>query len=253
MSQTTYLCPKGHLSTEADFCSDCGAKIQATSDPAVSPIPTSATTTALVPCPDCGTVHDPGDGNFCDVCGYNFLTGASGSRFDPGVSAPSLVPVPVEAIAVEPIAESMAAAEMPSLNPLFSDHPPLTPSTPAPTQEPWYITLTVDPSLGTAESPPAPSQAAITLPLMPGTYLVGRTSEGRGIFPEVPLDFDSAVSHRHALLILQKNGTLNLRDVGSSNGTYINGVEVKPMVDTVLQNGDEFTLGHWTRVQVSQP
>ncbi len=247
MSQTTYLCPKGHLSTEADFCSDCGAKIQAASDRAIPLVPTATSSTALIPCPDCSTVHDPGDGNFCDVCGYNFLTGASGSRFDPGVSAPPLVPV--EAIAVEPIAAEAIAplpAPLPDLVPLESASPTVTPNST------WCLTLTIEPDLGTAESPPAPTQAAIALTLKQSTNLIGRTSEARGIFPEVPLDFDSAVSHRHALLIIQENGTLNLRDVGSSNGTYINGVEVKPMVDTVLQDGDEFTLGHWTRVRISQ-
>jgi type III secretory pathway component EscT len=42
-------------------------------------------------------------------------------------------------------------------------------------------------------------------------------SDRRVIYPEIPLDFDDTVSHRHALLIRQSDGTFVLRDIGSSN------------------------------------
>ena len=68
--------------------------------------------------------------------------------------------------------------------------------------------------------------------------------------PEIPLDFDDAVSSRHATLTVQPDGQLVLRDIGSSNGTMYNGIELKPMQDYPLRNGDSFTLGHWTRITV---
>ncbi len=70
----TYLCPKGHQSTEPDYCSECGAKMQA----AASSTPAPATPAAGAEhCPDCGTPRDP-DIAFCEICGYNFVTGAHG-------------------------------------------------------------------------------------------------------------------------------------------------------------------------------
>ena len=57
-----------------------------------------------------------------------------------------------------------------------------------------------------------------------------------------PLDLDDAVSSRHALLICQPDGILLLRDIGSSNGTVFRGVELKPMTDVPLEDGDEFTF-----------
>ncbi|MBC7822676.1 MAG: FHA domain-containing protein, partial [Candidatus Parcubacteria bacterium] len=51
-----------------------------------------------------------------------------------------------------------------------------------------------------------------------------------------------------ALLDRQLDDTLSLRDIGSSNGTQLNGVELKPMVDMPLNNGDEITIGHWTKI-----
>jgi pSer/pThr/pTyr-binding forkhead associated (FHA) protein len=102
-----------------------------------------------------------------------------------------------------------------------------------------------------AGSPPPPTnQPPITFQLDKPTSLIGRRSNARGIYPEIPLDFDDAVSHRHALITRQPDGTFILRDIGSANGTKLNGVELTALVDTPIQAGDEFTLGHWTRIIV---
>ena len=84
----------------------------------------------------------------------------------------------------------------------------------------------------------------------PVTYLIGRRSDKRGVFPEISLDADDAVSHRHALLNRTPDGGIVVRDVGSSNGTRLNGVEVEPLTDTVLKDGDVITIGHWTRLAI---
>jgi pSer/pThr/pTyr-binding forkhead associated (FHA) protein len=118
--------------------------------------------------------------------------------------------------------------------------------------------ITVDPTLQTPDSPPPPTQAAITVALdsFPNpAVLIGRTSSSRAIYPEIALDFDSAISTRHAILTLTGDpltgdpltgGTWTLRDIGSSNGTYLNGKEITPMQDVPLKQGDRITLGHWT-------
>lgn len=217
---STYTCPKGHASTEADYCSECGAKINGIQTHNLKTVPQAAS--SLVTCPDCSALHDTDGGNFCEICGYNFLTGAHGE-----------VP-PVKAIAT-------TAADDRSPSPI-----PTSPS-PNPNIE---IFVTVDPSLATANSPATPDIVPITIQLDKESNLIGRRSEVRAIYPEISLDFDEAVSHRHAVINRQPDGTFILRDIGSTNGTILNGVELQPMVDTPIKPGDEFTLGHWTRIKV---
>ena len=89
-----------------------------------------------------------------------------------------------------------------------------------------------------------------TIKLDKPLYLIGRTSEARGIFPDIPLNFDDAVSHRHALLERRADGVLVLRDIGAANGTRLNGQDVEAMADNPLRDGDEITVGHWTRITV---
>jgi pSer/pThr/pTyr-binding forkhead associated (FHA) protein len=45
-------------------------------------------------------------------------------------------------------------------------------------------------------------------------------------------------------------GKVTLRDIGSANGTRLNGRDVQPLTDVVLHDGDELTLGHWTRLAI---
>jgi hypothetical protein len=240
---STYPCPEGHQSIEADYCSECGTKIQSaavskdaptgtvpTSQP--SPTPPSAEPSQQIPCPDCSTPHDPTEGNFCEICGYNFATGTSGE-------------LPVKAPAT-PTANPTAAPEKSSVSPVKSA---ATIAPPTSTTG-WAVIISVDPALRDPLSPPTPDRAAIALPLEKSVNLIGRTSAIRAVYPEIPLDFDDAVSQRHALLVVQPDGSLVCRDIGSSNGTRLNGAELTVMADVPLQDRDELTLGHWTRVQV---
>ncbi|WP_199341425.1 MULTISPECIES: FHA domain-containing protein [Nostocales] len=224
-----YKCLKGHDSTESDYCSECGVKIlgvgEAMSDdkplrvyaPKIPQVPQNIT---LETCPACSVKREPNSGDFCEICGYNFVTGAHGE-----------VPIAIE--------EARGQGE-------------ISPSSPSsPSSLTWELAIAIDPSLRHPESPEAPTnQQAIAFRLDKANNLIGRNSQARAIEPEIALDFDNAVSHRHALLNLQSDGSLTLRDINSSNGTKLNGVELKPMVDAPLQDGDEFTLGHWTRITV---
>jgi pSer/pThr/pTyr-binding forkhead associated (FHA) protein len=232
---STYFCPKGHASTESDFCSECGAKILGISE-AVSVTPVAMATQSASPlqsCPDCATPHDRANGDFCEICGYNFVTGAHGEL--PVATKPTLENATVK----------QGTLDDPSTTGV---DPAIAPSTSATSQ--WQVEITVDPSLRHPDSPLPPEQAAIVLPLDQISHLIGRNSQLRAVHPEIALDFDDAVSHRHALLTLQPDGSLILRDIGSSNGTQLNGSEIKPMVDITVKEGDEITLGHWTRIRV---
>lgn len=205
------VCPKGHDSEDSDFCSVCGVKIP---DLGAQP----AAGEAAVKCPDCGVALHAGDSVFCEDCGYNFTSGAHG---EPKAGSPG------------PEAEPKAEPEAP---PVLTE---------------WEIAVSIDPSLRTPESPDPPTGFhASTMMLMGDSYLIGRRSDKRGVFPQISLDADDAVSHRHALLNRTGDGGVVLRDIGSSNGTRLNGVDVAPLTDMALKNGDVITVGHWTRLEL---
>ncbi|MFM7405824.1 MAG: FHA domain-containing protein [Cuspidothrix sp.] len=215
MINTTYKCPKDHDSTEADFCSECGLKINGMNEEIISSL--SINKSGLT-CPNCGAPHEFDSGNFCEICGYNFITGVSGEI--PGFT-PNLTEVKSE------VALQISVVKQ------------------------WQIVITIDPSLRHPDSPEAPiNKPPLIIDLVQSVNLIGRNSAARAIHPEIALDFDDAVSHRHALLTLQPDSSLILRDIGSSNGTIFKGKELKPMMDITLENGDEFTLGHWTKITV---
>lgn len=76
--------------------------------------------------------------------------------------------------------------------------------------------------------------------------LVGRLDVGRGIFPHVDLTPDGGleggVSRRHARIFFQ-NDQFYIEDLGSTNGTYLNGVRLDPYSPRPLGEGDELRLG----------
>lgn len=75
---------------------------------------------------------------------------------------------------------------------------------------------------------------------------LGRRDPAGGTMPEVDLTSYAAyrlgVSRRHALL-RQSDHHLQLVDLGSSNGTTVNGVRLAPHQPRTLRDGDEVMLG----------
>jgi DNA-directed RNA polymerase subunit RPC12/RpoP len=226
-----YPCPKGHNSTEADFCSECGAKIMGVGIVETPVAPSIIANSSTIPCPDCTTPHEANSGNFCEICGYNFLTGNGGGEAFP----PPIVPLPTSSTPIHP-------------QPIETAPTPSGSTVPAPVK--WQVIISIDPSLATPDSPPAPTQAPIAIDLTNSINLIGRTSVARAIHPEIPLDLDDAVSSRHAILTLHPDGSPILRDIDSSNGTMVNGKDIAALVDVTLRSGDEITLGHWTRIKL---
>ena len=215
----TFVCPKGHGSSEPDYCSECGARMDS--------VPASmaeAVTTGTQSCPECGAGRDQPGIAFCEICGYNFTTGQPGS--DPVMAIPLPPPVPAPP-APEPTEPTEAAKE-------------------------WEVVVSVDEALRNEASPDAPSLQPVTVALHGPVSLIGRRSQTRAIFPEIDLSYDSAVSARHALLQVDAAGGVTLRDIGAANGTRLNGHEVAPLTDHPLAAGDEITLGHWTRIVLQE-
>jgi hypothetical protein len=221
---TTYTCPKGHESTEGDFCDVCGAKIGGAA--VVAPPPTATETPATAPfppvaagelCPNCGTPR-AGSSRFCEDCGYDHTTGKV---------------------------------------------PTLTAPAPAPTAAPpgsWTATLRADRkyfednAIDGVEFPADPGERMVTLPAP--QVRIGRRSSSKGTHPEIDLaDTDPGVSHNHALLTLSVDGTWLVSDLGSTNGTYVND-EQSPLAagDTrPLKDGDEVHVGAWTTIKLHAP
>lgn len=114
--------------------------------------------------------------------------------------------------------------------------PPPAPAIPAPPQ----------PIVLTPPSPPAPAatssggQAYLVdvngrnFPLSEGNNVVSRESG------EIVLAGEATVSRRHAELV-KNGGTVILRDLGSTNGTFVNGARVQG--DQVLMTGDSVRFG----------
>lgn len=244
------ICAKcGGDSSDTDYCSSCGAKMGGAPS-GLSAVQTSAPSNTRVSaspdgvgnlCPDCGTPRREG-AKFCEVCRYNFETGASGVG---AVIVPAPAPDPVV-----PAAQFVPTVAAPAPVPAAADtgltSVPPDPALPAS----WEIVAHVDPTLYVDRDPSVPcplDEPDRVFPLDFAENLIGRRSDKKDIHPEIPLA-DPGVSHRHAKLLRSPDGSFALLDVGSTNGTHLNGVEVKPGVRTPLQAGDEIVLGCWTRI-----
>lgn len=78
------------------------------------------------------------------------------------------------------------------------------------------------------------------------TYVLpdGDTTFGRGEESDMALD-DDEISRRHAVLTFAVN-KLTLTDVGSTNGTFIDGVQLEPHQKYPLKIGQFIAMGHHT-------
>jgi FHA domain len=194
----TYPCPQGHSSIDPDYCSQCGSKISVLIDDGTNTAEIAPPPPVPENCPVCNVTR--ATGNFCEACGYNYLTG-------------------------KPAELSVDAKQ-------------------------WQIAISIESSSQTSDSPAPPARPTQLVDLAIGSYLIGRTSQKRAISPEISLDFDDAVSHRHAVLEMRADRSLILRDIGSANGTSLNGHEIPLTRDIPLQDGDTVTLGHWTKITI---
>ncbi len=85
------------------------------------------------------------------------------------------------------------------------------------------------------------------LPLADRTeFTLGRASEGQPIIPDVDLSpykaYENGVSRLHAAIKLVSNQVV-LVDLGSSNGTYLNGTRLTPYTEMPVVDGDIAYLG----------
>jgi len=73
--------------------------------------------------------------------------------------------------------------------------------------------------------------------LSPGVFELGREGEVE-IQVNVP-----TISARHALLKLDEDNVLTVMDLGSTNGTLLNGKEIEPNQEVAVRVGEEIVFG----------
>ena len=77
-------------------------------------------------------------------------------------------------------------------------------------------------------------------------FTLGRISEGQPIMPDIDLSpyhaYASGVSRLHAV-VRRGSGGITVMDLGSSNGTYLNGKRLTPNAEHLLHHGDVVALG----------
>ncbi|MBM7439107.1 FHA domain-containing protein [Streptomyces sp. HB132] len=93
------------------------------------------------------------------------------------------------------------------------------------------------------------------LPLTGSQITIGRRRHSTGEAPDIDLAVppeDPGVSHQHAVLVQQPDGSWAVVDQNSTNGTTLNGAEdpIQPYVPVPLQDGDQVHVGAWTTITV---
>ncbi|MFF5442577.1 FHA domain-containing protein [Streptomyces achromogenes] len=84
---------------------------------------------------------------------------------------------------------------------------------------------------------------------------IGRRRHSTGDTPDIDLSVppeDPGVSHQHAMLVQQPDGSWAVVDQNSTNGTTVNMSEepIQPFVPVPLQDGDRVHVGAWTTITV---
>ena len=193
-------CPQGHTSADEEFCDVCGreiggAAVAASADAPVAtrpdPPPAGAT------CKACGADLA---GRFCEACGQDSL---------------AALPARPAAAVVEPA--------------------PPVPADRLPEATTWTATVTADRAYyDSVMAVDGPDAAGITFPrycpdrhfpLQGKQISIGRQSRSRGIQPDIDLigpPEDPGVSHLHAMLVAQPDGSWSIVDLDSANGTAFN-------------------------------
>ncbi len=213
--------------------------------------------TTLLKCPFCSQDNLVG-AQFCDNCGASLKQGGqiqkyvAAARLEPAPSPTPIFPSRHKA-APAPAAPAYAAAPTPAA-PAYAAAP--TPAAPAYAAAPTPVA----PAYAAAPTPVAPAYAAAST----GGYASFTDSDSGRVFclnsdkillgrgpgqldDGLKLDFEglrggATVSKRHALLRHDVTGVF-IEDVGSGNGTFINGERLPQGIERGLNNGDRLRLG----------
>ena len=96
------------------------------------------------------------------------------------------------------------------------------------------------------------TETVLSVPVR-STLILGRKHPSYELNPDLDLapfhGYHLGVSRHHSMIRVQEN-QLVVRDLGTANGTYINGYQLLPSQEYPLKHGDELALGA-LRLQVA--
>lgn len=273
-------CPNGHESAADDYCDTCGIRIGTA--PAGSPLPAgegapvSAPSTGPAPpggvapevspgdCTNCGAART-GSERFCELCGLDFETGAmpAAPTVTPAQPTPSARAASTALLAAGSGSGSgsvpgSAAGSVPGLS---SAVPAVL--APQPPGIGWAAVISCDRQWwednsgagGVADGVPYPDPQPQPrrMELRASQSVIGRSSGST--VPDIDCGtLDTGVSRRHARLALDDSGQWTVRDLGSTNGTYLGdgGERLEADVDTAFDPSSTIKLGAFTVLALEQ-
>jgi hypothetical protein len=288
-------CPAGHESASDDFCDVCGVLIGAAPSlgPGLAAAPGAPAAGSGVPghtvagpspwpgesCPSCGAARS---GQFCESCGHNFATAASGAgQAAPGPAGPAARAADAQATVDPWPAVSVPAGPVPG-GPVPGGPVPggpvpggpvpdgtAAPAPAAPAAPPgvaWTAVVSADRAYYDSVQAAAdgPDAAGIEFPaycpqrrfpLDRAEVRIGRHSASSGISPEIDLSVapaDPGISRLHAVLLRAADGGWAIVDPGSANGTLLNGAELAAGQVVPVRDGDRIHLGAWTELRLTR-
>ena len=207
----------------------------------------------------CPSGHQSPTADYCDQCGARIGAGGPGSGADPGVATTSL-PVLDEvdtstSIRQEPCPACGATRSGDDRYCEACGYDFLSPGSVA-----WDAVVAADRSQ--FDRHPV---SGVTFPadygerrfgLHEGENRIGRSRGARDDdVPEIdlaPPPVDPGVSRFHAVLERRRDGAWVLRDMGSTNGTFLGDepAPIPPHIDVPLADGDRIRVGAWTTITV---
>jgi hypothetical protein len=163
-------------------------------------------------CPMCPVTHVP-NSIFCDECGAYLLKGKE--------------------LGTDPL-------DITQIKWLGDDRGPCARNTPPLSTRPLTIRLRIASQAG-INSHARELQVSLVKPIR-----LGRTDPVYDIFPEIDLTQDLGREHgvsREHTCIFQRGTVVKMEDLGSTNGTLLNGKRLDPYMPETLRDGDQFQMG----------
>jgi hypothetical protein len=203
--------------------------------------------------PTCVEGHNSKAADYCDVCGAPI--GSSAAQPDspppPEAKACPACGMPVSGRFCEACGHDSALPEPGAAPPRAAESASVG----------WTVVVTADHDLyervlaqegpDTVEFPRFFPERRIVL--QGNTTLIGRGNRKQGVEPEIDLGIhpaDRGVSTQHAVLRIH-DSVLTITDLGSTNGTYLNGDNHLPEgEETPLADGDRIHIGAWTTIKI---
>lgn len=198
----------------------------------------------MVECTRCGCRNDR-ESRFCAACGFSLLASLEPRQPTPAAGfAAGMWHTPGAGVVQPgfPVAVSNAGPTVPQ-----SNNPPIVVAAVA-------VGRATTPPIGYTEPPQIPRPILVGFlvsfdgnelghfwPIHQGRLLVGRSQAADSL--DVAIDH-GATSARHAQLIaLAQPGRVNVQDLGSTNGTFINEQRISPGQPQLVAHGDRIRFG----------